>query len=315
MAKQTAIILVMFRQKHNLELLYNSLYRQSYKDFRIYFVDNNPDAIDRDHSEELNRNLGMDIEYIIAGQNSGFAGGNNLGAAKAMEDGFEYILFLNNDTELDENCLLELVNAVEAAPDTAVASPLILYYTADKKDPKIQEYGVKADFDTYSITKYFEGKKLSVSEVEMPLSMKVDMVSGAAMLVKAEALKKTGLWEEKYFAYGDEIDLAARLKKTGFASIVTKKAVLWHNHRWEKQNKEGFYFEYYLIQRNKYLYFRKHKLYFNMFISYLTDILKFPVRLLWFMRVCDLKLGYYYLKGTYAGLFGHSGRPNLSFMK
>ncbi len=116
-------------------------------------------------------------------------------------------------------------------------------------------------------------------------------------------------------AYGDEIDLAARLKKTGFASIVTKKAVLWHNHKWEKQNKEGFYFEYYLIQRNKYLYFRKHKLYFNMFISYLTDILKFPVRLLWFMRVCDLKLGYYYLKGTYAGLFGCSGRPNLSFMK
>ncbi|MBL8016756.1 MAG: glycosyltransferase family 2 protein [Ignavibacteria bacterium] len=315
MAKRTAIILVMFRQKHNLELLYNSLHRQSYKDFRIYFVDNNPDDTDRLFSEELNRRLGMDIEYIAAGGNTGFAGGNNLGASKAIADGFEYILFLNNDTELEENCLQELINAVEISPDTAVSSPLILYYTADKKEQRIQEYGAKADFSTYSITKYFEGKMLLESEKDMPVNMKVDLVSGAAMLVKADALRKAGLWEEKYFAYGDEIDLAARLKKAGFASIVTKKAVLWHNHKWVKENRQGFYFEYYLIQRNKYLYFRKHKLYFNMFISYITDILKFPVRLLWFIKVCDFKLGYYYLKGTYAGLLGHAGKPNLSFMK
>jgi len=315
MAKRTAIILVMFRQKHNLALLYNSLHRQSYKDFRIYFVDNNPDDSDRLFSEELNSKLGMDIEYIAAGRNAGFAGGNNLGAEKAITDGFEYILFLNNDTELEDNCLLELVNAIELSPDTAVSSPLILYYTADKKNPRIQEYGAKADFTSYSITKYFEGKMLSDAEKDMPDNMKVDLVSGAVMLVKAEALKRTGLWEEQYFAYGDEIDLAARMKNAGYTSVVTKKAVLWHNHKWVKENKQGFYFEYYLIQRNKYLYFRKHKLYFSMFVSYLTDALKFPVRLLWFMKVCDIKLGYYYLKGTYAGLLGHSGPPRLSFMK
>ena len=315
MVKQTAIILVMFRQKHNLKLLYNSLHRQSYQDFRIYFVDNNPDDADRLVSEELNSKLGMDIEYIAAGGNTGFAGGNNLGAQKAISDGCQYIMFLNNDTELEASCLQELVNAIELSPDTAVSSPLILYYTADKKDPRIQEFGAKADFNSYRITKYYEGKMLSDVEKDMPDHMKVDLVSGAAMLVRAEALKKAGLWEEQYFAYGDEIDLAARLKNAGFSSVVTKKAVLWHNHKWVKENRQGFYFEYYLIQRNKYLYFRKHKLYFSMFVSYLTDSFKFPVRLLWFMKVCDAKLGYYYLKGTYAGLLGHKGRPNLNFMK
>ncbi len=315
MAKRTAIILVMFRQKHNLKLLYNSLHTQSYKDFRVYFVDNNPDDADRLLSEELNRKLGLDIEYIAAGGNTGFAGGNNIGARKAFSDGCEFILFLNNDTELEKNCLRELINAIGLTPETAVSSPLILYYTADKKNPRIQEYGAKADFSSYSIAKYYEGKMLSEAEKDMPVSMNVDLVSGAAMLVKTEALKKTGLWEEQYFAYGDEIDLAARLKNAGFTSVVTKKAVLWHNHKWIKENKQGFYFEYYLIQRNKYLYFRKHKLYFSMFASYVTDILKFPVRLLWFMKVCDAKLGYYYLKGTYAGLLGHKGKPNLSFMK
>jgi glycosyltransferase involved in cell wall biosynthesis len=115
MAKQTAIILVMFRQKHNLKLLYNSLHRQSYQDFRIYFVDNNPDDADRLVSEELNSKLGMDIEYIAAGGNTGFAGGNNLGAQKAISDGCQYIMFLNNDTELEESCLQELVNALGPA--------------------------------------------------------------------------------------------------------------------------------------------------------------------------------------------------------
>jgi hypothetical protein len=97
--------------------------------------------------------------------------------------------------------------------------------------------------------------------------------------------------------------------------MVSKNAAIWHNHKWVKQNKQGYYFEYYLIQRNKYLYFRKYSLYKKMFVSYILDSIKFPWRLIWFAKVCDLKLGYYYIKGTYAGLLGHNGKPNLSFLK
>jgi hypothetical protein len=45
------------------------------------------------------------------------------------------------------------------------------------------------------------------------------------------------------------------------------------------------------------------------------DSLKFPFRLFWFIKVCDIKLGYNYLRGTYAGIFGHKGKPALSFLK
>ena len=73
--------------------------------------------------------------------------------------------------------------------------------------------------------------------------------------------------------------------------------------------------EYYLIQRNKYLYFRKYSLFGRMLVAYVSDSFRFPRRLLWFVKVCDLKLGYYYLKGTYAGIIGHKGKPNLGFLK
>jgi GT2 family glycosyltransferase len=312
---KTAIIIVMYRQEHNLDMLYSSLVSQSEKDFKIYFVDNNPDDSDINRSKLLNEKFGLNIEYIKTGENSGFAKGNNIGAAKAIAAGCQYVFFLNNDTVLEKDCLSALIKAVESDSRTGVAAPLILYWKEDKTDPVIQEYGSKADFGTYKIEKNYEGVLLNKVKKTMPDMMKVDLVSGAAMLVKANVLQKTGMWEEKYFAYGDEIDLAARIDRGGYQSVVTKKAVLWHNHKWVKENKEGFYFEYYLIQRNKYLYFKKHRFFKNMLAAYFIDILKFPVRLLWFRKVCDMKLGLYYLRGTYAGILGHSGKPNLSFMQ
>lgn len=311
----TAIILVMFRQKHNLELLYSSLQTQSCRDFKIYFVDNNPDNSDTAFSKELNTKYGLDIEYISANRNTGFACGNNIGAETAIKQGAQFVFFLNNDTILNDNCIEELTGYLKTNPGTAAVSPLIFYWEGKKEPGKIQEFGADADFNSYNIKKYFEGADYNSVKNDIPETKFVNTLPGAAMMVRSSALDKTGLWEESYFAYGDEIDLARRLSDAGYNCAVLKNAALWHNHKWVKENKEGYCFEYYLIQRNKYLYFRKFGLYGNMLMSYLTDSLKFPFRLLWFAKVSSLKTGYYYIKGTYAGLLNHKGKPKLSFLK
>jgi GT2 family glycosyltransferase len=294
-------------------MLYSSLAEQSEKDFTVYFVDNNTDNSDTLYSEELNKKFNLNIIYCSSGGNIGFAGGNNLGAAKAISDGSEYIFFLNNDTILDKDCLRELTAALKNDNNAAAAAPLILFWNGSKTKERVQEFGAAADFNSYRITKMYEG--INYNEAELPEAMPTDVLPGAATFIRAGALKNTGLWEESYFAYGDEIDLGKRIQAAGFKCTVNKNAVLWHNHKWDKENKQGYYFEYYLIQRNKYLYFRRYGLYFNMLIAYLTDSLKFPFRLLWFIKVCDLKLGWYYIKGTYAGIFGHKGKPRLNFLK
>ncbi len=309
------IILVMFRQKHNLEMLYSSLIDQTEKDFKIYFVDNDPERADTEFSKELNKNLGLKIEYLLSGENKGFAGGNNLGATKAMADGCKYIFFLNNDTLLDSNCLSELLNAINKNTSIAAAAPIIFYWKGSKTREHVQEFGAIADFSSYKINKLFEGVNYSEYESKIPEILNVKLLSGAATLIKTEVLIKTGLWEESYFAYGDEIDLARRINEAGYKCVVNKNAVLWHNHKWVKDNKQGYYFEYYLIERNKFLYFRKYSLYRKMLAVYIIDSIKFPWRLVWFAKICDMKLGYYYLKGMYAGLLGHNGKPNLSFLK
>lgn len=309
------IILVMFRQKHNLELLYSSLAGQTEKDYKIYFVDNDPECADTERSKTLNNNYDLNIEYTTAGENKGFAGGNNLGAKKAIAEGCKYIFFLNNDTILDSNCLSELIKPLEIDTSIAANCPIIFYWKGNKTKEHVQEFGANVDFKSYLINKLYEGVNYPEYEIKIPGNLNVDMLSGAATFIKTEVLEKTGLWEEDYFAYGDEIDLAKRIKEAGYKCIVSKNAVLWHNHKWVKENKEGYYFEYYLIQRNKFLYFRKYGFYGKMISAYIIDSIKFPWRLFWFIKVCDLKLGYYYLKGTYAGIFGYKGKPNLSFVK
>lgn len=311
----TAIILVMFRQKHNLQLLYSSLFTQSLKEFKIYFVDNNPDSGDTVFSKELNKKYGLDIDYINTYENTGFAGGNNAGAKKAIDDGAQFIFFLNNDTILENNCIELLTGFLKNEPGIAAVSPLIFYWNGKTEPGRIQEFGADADFNSYNIKKYFEGAEYESVKNNIPEIKHVNTLPGAAMMVRSSALKKTGLWEESYFAYGDEIDLARRINDAGFKCAVFKNAVLWHNHKWIKDNKEGYYFEYYLIQRNKYLYFRKFSLYGSLLTAYIVDSLKFPFRLIWFAKVSSIKTGYYYIKGTYAGLFNHKGKPKLGFIK
>ncbi len=303
------IILVVFKQRHNLELLYKSLSSGTYSDFKIYFVDNNQDDEDKNFSYKINEVFKLNIVYLKPGYNSGFAGGNNAGAEQAIKDGCKYIFFLNNDSILDKGCIQKLVDSIEKDGNIGAAGPLILYGDGSIKDPLIQEVGEKVNFKSYKIRKHFEGDKYNVVKAELPETIESDMISGGAFFVRQEVLKKTGLWEEDYFAYGDEIDLAKRIKDAGYKIIAVSSSILYHNHKWNKKNKQGFYFEYYLIERNKFLYFYKYKLYTSIILSLLIDSFKFPIRLIWFIKVCDFKLGIYYLRGMLAGLFKRKGIP------
>lgn len=303
---KVGIILVFFRQGNNIEPLYRSLALQKFKDFTVYFVDNNSDPGDSNLSKEMNKITGLNIKYLIPGRNTGFAEGNNLGAKEALKDGCEYVFFLNNDMLLDTSCIVKLVKAAQENSDYGVFAPLIFL---GSDDCVVQEFGAKADFQTYRISKYFEGDKFNDVSGSINDFLDVDLVSGGATFVKAEALKKAGLWEESYFAYGDEIGLALRTRNAGYKTAAVSSAKVYHLHNWDKANKAGYYFEYYLIQRNKYLYFKKHGYTGSLIKSLLVDWIKYPWRFFWFIKVCDIRLAIYYLKGTFDGLMGKSGKP------
>jgi GT2 family glycosyltransferase len=311
---KVGLIIVAYNQKHNIERSFESLKSQSFKDFRVYFVDNNSSDKTLEHARHLNERFKLDINFIDLDENSGFAGGNNIGMKEALKDGCEFIFVLNNDIELDKECLTELLNLLNSDKTIGIVAPILFYWTLEKKSNRIQEFGGRIDFNRYKIDKKFTGELFEDIHDKIPAQLEVDFVSGGTTLIKSEVVRKCGMWDERYFAYGDEIDLSKRVLEAGFRLFVSKKAIAWHFHDWSKLNKQGYYVEYYLSARNKYLYFEKYKLYLWMVISLLEDLIKFPKRFFWFIKVCDAKLAVYYLKGILYGIMNISGKRGINLL-
>lgn len=307
------IVTVVTNEKYNLKDFYASVSELTFEDFTIYFVDNNSTDGSKEYFEELNSAGKIKVKFITLNFNSGFSGGSNIGAQAAIDDGSEYLFIANNDLYFDKHSIEEMVNVIEADKNVVCSGPLLLFHRERTPDI-IQEFGGKINYKRGTLEKYYTNT--NINETKLPEILETDFVGGGVCMIRADVFKNIGMYETKYFGYFDEIDLSYRLKVlNGYRMIVTSKAMIWHNHDWRKKNNLSYYFEYYLSERNKFLYYHKFRLLSSMLLMLFIDTVKFPWRLRWFKKVCDYKLGFYYLKGMLDGLLNRSGKPNFNFVK
>jgi len=307
------IVTVVTNEKSNLKELFTSLAAQTFKDFTVYFVDNNSTDGSMEYFEELNSNGVLQTKYIRLDHNSGFSGGSNIGAEEAIKEGCKYLFISNNDLVFDRFALEEMNKLIEAGDEIVCIGPLLMQHKERNPDI-IQEFGGKIDFKKGTLKKYYANQ--NIKEVNLPEILETDFIGGGVCFINADIFQKIGMYETAYFGYFDEIDLSYRLKvMNNYKMMVASKAIIWHNHNWTEKNNFSYYFEYYLSERNKFLYYHKYKLYSSMLLTFLADSVKFPWRLRWFMKVCDFKLGMYYLKGIFDGLLNKKGKPKLSIVK
>lgn len=302
MNKNLAILIVVHNEKHNLELLFNSLANQTYRDFKLFLIDNNSKDESVNFAKELNNKYLFEMDLIELSEDTGYTKGNNIGAQKALSEGYEFLFILNNDIELEKNCIKELLSLIESKKNAGAVGPIIFYWNSDKKENRIQAYGVKADFKKQIKVSLFVDsiyEHIALNETD-----KVDYIPGTAIMIRSEFVKNNGLFDSNYFMYNDEIDLAYRMKKAGFDYYVTEKAKIWHNHDWSKKNISGFRFMYYYMMRNRVLYFKKFKLYLQLFIDLFLQAVTFPIKLKMFIRIGSVSIVKYYYLGLFRGLLG-----------
>jgi GT2 family glycosyltransferase len=254
-------------------------------------------------------NSGLPIRLIPSLVNNGFAGGNNIGIQKALDEGCELVFILNPDIQLNRKCIDILIQRIMTDEKIGIIGPIILL--GDEPGNITQACGVKANFRTQKKSDLFGGIKLSDA---IPSEIEADYVLGGAMMIKSEVLKITGLFEEDYFMYNDELDLAYRVKKAGYKTICLRDAIVKHFHNFNAQNKKGNNLMYYYMIRNKYLYFKKHHLYYNLILSLFGEFIKLPVTFNWASRrMRNIKLLKYYYSGILDGLLGKRGISTKSF--
>ncbi len=300
-----AILLVLYNEEQHIPQLLDSIKNQTYRKLAVFAIDNNSS----DNSVSLFESL-MPNAFIFRSKiNNGYAKGNNLIAEKAVNNGADYLFILNTDMELDKKCINELVNLAESNTLIGGIAPLIL--KGKNKTDIIQSYALVANFKTARTASL--NSNLNFSNNKLPERIEVNTIHGGATFIRTEVYKKIGLFNEDNFMYGDELDLAYRLKKTRYKMMVTKKAVALHFHDWSKNNKEGYYLQYFYMTRNRYLFFHRYKKYSSLLIESLKEIIKLPLTIRWLIKKADFKLVKYYYLGIIHGLLNRKEKANIEF--
>lgn len=174
------------------------------------------------------RGLGFSRLWLVLSQiNLGFAGGNNLALGVAMESHkFDYVWFLNNDTEVAPDCLDRMIERMEADPSIGICGSTLIY-EHDRRT--IQCFGgCSANLWTGMTNEIGNGSLWPCDVDQAAVESSMDYVSGASMLVSSEFLEKVGLMTEDYFLFYEELDWAIRARRAGFRLGYAKDAVVYH---------------------------------------------------------------------------------------
>lgn len=221
---EVAVIIVNWNGLKYLENCFNSLRSQTYKSFKVIFVDNGSED---DSVIFIEKNY-PEMEIVKLKKNTGFCFGYNTGIRKALEDkNIKYVIVLNNDTKLDEKYIKEMVNCAIRHPEAGSIQPKILNFY-DRK--KIDCAGIYITRDGTAHNRGYQKDSEKYSEEE-----EIFGANGTASLFTREALEKTQFrngeyFDNDHFAFYEDVDLAWRLKKAKFKSYFCPQAIVFHVH-------------------------------------------------------------------------------------
>jgi GT2 family glycosyltransferase len=250
--------------------------------------------------KELLRKSFRDSAIIEREVNGGTTAAYNDGIKYALRGDADAILLIAQDVRLSEGSVTRLYELLYSDEKIGVVGPVLL---SKGSSNVIQEYGGTIDLKTILVRKNFETQLLSD---QTPDCMEVDFIAGGMNLTKREVYEKVALQDERLFMYCDETDWDIRVKRFGYRLVVTKKAMAWHEHVFEKGKGSnlGSPLSYFLQRRNQLLLVKKYGSKKDLIYTTIEMLRKSPsytwrpLFRLKFLRFCAHYLGIMY------GFFG-----------
>ncbi len=211
---QLSVIIVNYNVKHFLEQCLCSVQKAiAGMQAEIVVVDNKS----TDSSIEYLIPKFPAVQFIVNQENTGFAKGCNQGLLRASG---KYILFLNPDTIVPEDCFRKCIAFFESHPDTGALGIKMLDGSGKflKESKRAFPSPMTSLYKLFGLAKLFPHSKLfskyHLGHLDENENNEVDVLAGAFMMVKKEVLEKVGSFDEIFFMYGEDVDLSYRIQKT-----------------------------------------------------------------------------------------------------
>jgi len=173
--------------------------------------------------------------------NLGFAGGNNVGIRWALEKDFDFVYLHNQDGFMTSGALAPLVRAMESDSKIAFAQSLILLHP---ETDLINNAGNSFHYLGFGFCDLYKVKR---SAVELPRVKEIAYASGAACLVRAEAMRAAGLLDEDFFLYHEDLEWSFRLRARGYRVALVTDSLFYHHYDFDRSVEKLYY-----IERNRY---------------------------------------------------------------
>ena len=241
---RVSIITINYNQVAHTCALLESLRKVTYPDVEVIVIDNFSAA---DPTVEITTRF-PEAKFIRSVKNLGFAGGNNLGIQAATG---KYLLFLNNDTEVDPGFLEPLVNLFERNPKAGAASSKILYHNS----------GNVIQYAGSTCVNPLTGRNKRVGFMEKDHGQhdrlrETDLAHGAAMMVPKNVIDSVGVMPEFFFLYYEEIDWCESIKKAGFKIYFVPDSKVYHKESMSVGKNSTL--KTYYMTRNRLLFMRRN---------------------------------------------------------
>jgi GT2 family glycosyltransferase len=197
---------------------------------RVIVVDNGQ-TLDRPRLDALVAAVDGDpdqVVLVVPTGNRGFAGGMNAGLSEAIALGADTIGILNDDTEVEPGWLAQLATALAVEGVGAAQPKLLLVDKLGDRDPDrapvIQSVGMSVRYDGAGIDVAFGEPDRGQYDAVRP----IELFTGAATAFDARFLRAVGGFDERYFLYYEDIDLARRGTDAGWRFVNEPASVVHH---------------------------------------------------------------------------------------
>lgn len=217
-APSVGVVTVTYNSAEVLPDFLASLARQQGVSLRTYIADSGS----ADETVDLIKRSGLrDLTLVENADNVGFAVGSNQGIERAVADGVDFVLLLNNDTVFGPDLVSTLVRTAEDRR-LDVVSPLILF-----ESPADAIWYAGGTLSRLALVARHIDEGAHRSRAPQHLTA-TQFGSGCCLLIRPEVFERVGMFDPVYFVYFDDVDLAVRIRGAGYTYWMEPAAVLTH---------------------------------------------------------------------------------------
>ena len=247
---KTTIILLNWNSQEMTEECVRSLLAMKCEgdSFDIIIVDNGS----KDGSPQFLQATFPGVEVIFNPRNLGFTGGCNVGMKRALERGAGCVLLVNNDTIVNQDFLVNLLAESRTNPRAAIISPKIFYFDHPKRI-----WWAGGSFSLWQgVPRHLGWKEIESGRYET--ARDIDWATGCGMLIQSAALEEVGLFDERIFANGEDLDLSLRMRNLGWRIRYAPTAQMWHKEGFATRKNVGEHARKFTATRNILWVMHKH---------------------------------------------------------